>query len=138
MSTRTGSFSSETRMPLRGSPGVATILHVVGRKYDEHHVLRRNVVALSSAKYEADDFGDSDAYIFRVPGVRHVGRADPEGEAAEHARHARVRVCADDELAGERDVLDDCVVADGLGAALFRAAVEAYALLLCETLLRRG
>ena len=113
-------------------------LHVVGREYDEHHVLRRNVVALSTSKYEADDFGDSDAYVFRVPGVRHVGRADPEGEAAEHARHARVRVRADDELAGQRNVLNDCVVADGLGAALFGAAVESYALPVCKTCLRRG
>ena len=56
----------------------------------------------------------TDAHVLREPGVRHVGRADAEREAAERARHAGVRVGAGDELARERDLLDDLVVADGL------------------------
>ena len=91
---------------------------------------------------EARRLGDGDAHVLREPGVRHVGRADAEREAAERAGHAGVRVGPGDELTGERDLLDDLVVADGLGAdelsVAMDLAVELHALALREVLLDRG
>src|ERR1700749_1816836 len=121
---------------LQDLPDAFALLHVLGREYDEHHVLRRHVRTLLALQDEAHDLGDFDANVLRVPGVRHVGRADAEGEAAEHARHAGVRVCADDELTRKRDVLPDRVVTDGFGPALFGPPVEGYPLPVRETLLR--
>jgi hypothetical protein len=73
---------------------------------------------------EARRLGHGDAHVARVPGVGHVGRADAEGEAAERARHARVRVGPDDDLPGEGDLFDHLVVADGLGADELPVAVK--------------
>ncbi len=91
---------------------------------------------------EARRLGDGDAYVLRVPGVRHVGRPDPEREAAEGAGHAGVRVGPRDDLAREGDLLDDLVVADGLAAGELPVAedlaVELDALLLRERLLHGG
>ena len=83
----------------------------------EHHVLRADARrAARPCRTKRAVSGTVTRTSLRVPGVRHVGRADAEREAAERAGHAGVRVGAGDELTGERDLLDDLVVADGLRA----------------------
>ena len=66
----------------------------------------------------------------------------PNAKQPERAGHARVRVGAGDELTGQRDLLDDLVVADGLGAhelaVAMDLAVELHALALREVLLHGG
>ena len=108
----------------------------------EHHVLGADAVAQRAVEDEARRLGDGDAHVLGEPGVGHVGRADAEGEAAERARHAGVRVGAGDELPGERDLLDDLVVADGFRAhelaVAVHLAVELHPLLLGERLLHGG
>ncbi len=100
----------------------------------------RRGAAPSRTKRAVCGHGDPD--VPREPGVGHVGRAHAEREAAERARHARVAVGADDELPGERDLLDDLVVADGLRAdelpVAVDLAVELDALPLGERLLHGG
>ncbi len=94
-----------------------------------------------AAQDEARRLGHGDAHVAREPRVGHVGRADAEREAAERARHARVRVGARDDLPGERDLLDHLVVADGLRAdelaVALDLAVELDARALREVVLHR-
>ncbi len=73
--------------------------------------------------------GHADANVFREPRVGHVGRADAKREATEHARHAGVRVGADHDLARQRQVFDDRVVADRFRAAFGILAVKLNPLL---------
>ena len=90
----------------------------------EHHVLRADAACGAALQHEARGLRDGDADVLRVPGVRHVGGADAEREAAERAGHAGVRVGAGDELAGKRDLLDHLVVADGFRADELPVAVD--------------
>ena len=108
----------------------------------KHHVLRADAGPRRVLQDEARGLGNGDADVLRVPGVRHVGGADAEREAAERAGHARVRVGAGDELTGQRDLLDHLVVADGLRAdelpVAVDLAIELHALALREVLLHGG
>ena len=93
-------------------------LHVLAGKDDEHHVLRRHVVALLTLQNVTHSFRNANANVFRVPGVRHVSRANAERETAEHAGHARVRVGADNDLSGQREIFDDGVMTNRFRTAL--------------------
>ena len=114
------------------------------REHVEHHVLRgqtpRGSRPSSSTRRlsrhgHANRAGDQ--------GVRHVGRADAEREAAERAAMQRVRVGADDELPRQRVVLghhrvrdagDVAAVVDG-SLGIGQRAVHAQPMALGERLL---
>jgi hypothetical protein len=91
-----------------------------------------------AAEVHLHRLGDAHPHVAGEPRVGHVGAAHTEREASQGAGHARVRVGARHHLAGQRDVFDDGVVADGLRAlahGVLDLAVVAHALGLGEALL---
>ncbi len=70
----------------------------------------------SPVKHEAHRLRHPHPHVAGEPGVRHVGAADAEREAAERAGHAGVRVGPRHDLPGQRELLDHLVVTDGFAA----------------------
>ena len=102
----------------------AAALDLGSSQQEQHHVLGAHARAERARQYDAHASRHVHAHVAGEPSVGHVRAADAEGQAAEHARHAGVRVGADHELAGQRQILDHLVVTDGFAARGLAVAVD--------------